>query len=553
MGRVKTEPGNGASPRNGPWARLRAALRRFRVERRGMAAIAARPFRFAHYAWNLVIWSRITAGRLRLAPLELPLETLAKKGVRLRPPRLEMAGGSTAEAFSAGFAEVYSLLFANLQMPGLLSRQRHAVPAPAFRGVYLWDSAFIGQVWAHWDPAVAREVLGAVLELRDGDRLAHVVSEFARSEYTQPPLVAWSLEKMTRYLRADEQEAYYRRTLPILRAYQGWLENHRSLPDGLLFWQHPYESGMDNAPRFSNRTESEFADTRPWAAPDFTSYTILQLEALSRMAETLGLEDEKPAFAATADLLRGQMNSYLWHEEDGLYYDRDTRTGAFIREPTIASLVPLWAGVPSPAQARRLVAWLEKPEGFGTLIPLPSVARSHTSYEPDMWRGPVWVNMAYGVILGLLRYGYDDLAGELAWRLCLGVYRVFHIERQIYEFYDPDHFSTRGLDRKRGNWWKAFTLGTKPQREFVGWSGLVNNLVIEVLCGVEVSARTLRLRPRLPAAAEGLRWDLDLPAYGLHLHFFVESDRRVVGLLEWQGRAQSFSLAAGQSLVLAAP
>jgi len=111
------------------------------------------------------------------------------------------------------------------------------------------------------------------------------------------------------------------------------------------------------------------------------------------------------------------------------------------------------------------------------LAPLLACGGALVLFERDMWRGPVWLNTAYGVILGLKRYGRADLAAELAWRLCTGVYRVFDRERRIYEFYDPDAHHTRDLHRKRGNRWKALTLGTGPQRDFVGWTGLVNNLL----------------------------------------------------------------------------
>jgi hypothetical protein len=35
------------------------------------------------------------------------------------------------------------------------------------------------------------------------------------------------------------------------------------------------------------------------------------------------------------------------------------------------------------------------------------------------------------------------------------------------------------LRRKKGNLWKRLTLGSKPVKNFVGWSGLANTLVME--------------------------------------------------------------------------
>ncbi|MEA1052112.1 hypothetical protein U5801_20210 [Lamprobacter modestohalophilus] len=95
-----------------------------------------------------------------------------------------------------------------------------------------------------------------------------------------------------------------------------------------------------------------------------------------------------------------------------------------------------------------------------------------------------------------------------------GVYGVFERERRIYEFYDPDVLHTQALRRKHGNWWKALTLGRGPQREFVGWTGLVNNLLLEVLLGLELGPTRWSLCPRLPPACRGMRLEIDVPILG---------------------------------------
>ena len=132
-----------------------------------------------------------------------------------------------------------------------------------------------------------------------------------------------------------------------------------------------------------------------------------------------------------------------------------------------------------------------------------------------MWRGPVWINTAYAIVQGLLRYDRQREAGEIAFRLCQGVYGVFERERNLYEFYDPDALHTQALRRKDGNWWKALTLGRSPQREFVGWTGLVNNLLLEVLLGLKLGPDQRSLCPRLPPTCRGMRLEIDLPVAGL--------------------------------------
>lgn len=488
---------------------LRSAARSLRHRTGRTYALASRFYRFGRYAFSLIIWSRITLGRSGLISLKLPEETLAKKGIDQLPPSLSPEPDNREAApFQRGFTVVYSLLFANLHQPDALSRLRYAVPGPAFLGVYLWDSAFIAQIWKHWDTQVASEVLRSVIELREGDRLQHVVSEFVTSRYTQPPLIAWSAVKLAETMKDRERTAFFSQIYEPLTRYNDWLYNHRRLPNGLFYWENSYESGVENSPRFGNRAESDLRDTRMSCAPDFATYVILQNEALARMADTLGKAMDHDQFSEKADRLRKAVREQLYCEEDGVFYDRDLESDTFIRNCSIASILPLWAGIPGREQAAKIKDMLMREDTFNTPIPLPSVSRSDPEFEKDMWRGPVWINTAYGVIQGLLRYGYEREAGALAYKLCRGVYTVFERENQVYEFYDPEDFSTHALNRKKGNLWKAFTLGSGPQKDFVGWSGLVNTLFIEVLLGFTLNEERPQIRPRFPSEMAGMRFTL---------------------------------------------
>jgi glycogen debranching enzyme len=460
--------------------------------------------------------------------------------------------GEPNGTFANGFAEIYALLFANLQKPDALSACRYATPGPAFRGVYLWDSAFIAQIWKWWQPEVACDVLRAVIELRDGDRLQHVVSEFTASRYTQPPLIAWSAAEVGKRLSRERRLSFYRRIYSPLKAYRRWLQNNRQLENGLYFWEHPYESGVENAPRFSSQDERELVDTRPLAAPDLSSYMVLQAEALGVIAQELGEEGEAAQFHNDAETLRSRIRSHLWHEEDGMYYDLDTRTGRFVRSRTIASLLPLWAGAADTRQTERLVTAVTSPTAFGSPFPLPSVALDDRDFVRDMWRGPVWINTAYGAVQGILRMGRAELAASLAFRLCQGVYQVFAEERHVYEFYDPENFHTRLLHRKRGNLWKAITLGTGPQTEFVGWSGLVNTLMIEVLFGLQGTIDApLGLRPRFPTEACGWSFTLELNSRLPRLSVEIGDDGTARGNGVFQGEPINFEAGFGEELAFA--
>ncbi len=537
-------------PHREPTPVIRHALRSFRHQTRHAARFASRLRRVGVYGFNLLLWSRLVNRRLDAVPIELARTLLDKKGVRFRAPNLSIAGVSAERAavWEEGFAGVYATLLLNLQMPDTLSPLRYAHPAPSFAGVYLWDSAFISQVWATWDRAVARDVLQAVVDLRDGDRLQHVVADFSESAFTQPPLLAWAVQRIAQAQEIRDDLGWLGTMYEPLAVYHDWLNANRRLNSGLYAWRHPYESGIDNSPRFSTLDESRFADTTRLESPDFATYMVLQSEALAELSDLLDRGDA-PRCRQTAQCIREATNERLWDPQDKLYYDRHEATGEFVRSKTIASLLPLWAGVPPDDVAAALRDHAVDPQAFGTLIPLPSVSRGDPDFAKDMWRGPVWVNTAYAVLQGLERHGFFEETASLALRLCDGVYRTFGECRRFYEFYDPDRFDIEELGRKAGNRWKHFTLGGKPVGEFVGWTGLVNTIVIETLVGFRHAAGRRVLRPLLPKDVEGVAFSVRLPQEGLDITVEREGDR-VLTVIRSRGFTQRFDLAFGEVLEL---
>lgn len=507
--------------------------------------IALRLFRTGRYLADLLVWSRVFVVRRTAASIEFDAALLRKKAVAHHQPALRMQGRPEAQRFEHGFNIVCDILFANLRRPNHLVGLRHALPCPAFAGVYLWDSAFIALIWRHWDRAVAFDVLEAVVALRDGSKLQHVVADFLCSEFTQPPLIAWAAAR----IHADQPAAgaALRRLYEPLVAYHAWLDAHRRLRNGLYFWVHPYESGVDNSPRFSSRDESRLADTTQLAAADLSAYMVLQCEALATMAASLGAQAAAVRFVAEAARIRTLVNELLWHEPDGLYYDLDLRSGQLLRSRTIASLLPLAAGIPDPARAARLRDHCLDAGVFGPTVPFPSVALDDPDFEKDMWRGPVWINTAYMALDGLRRYGLERDYAKLAWRLCDAVFQVLEREHQVYEFYDPQHFHTRELQRKKGNWWKALTLGTKPQKDFVGWSGLVNNLLIEGLIGYRRQGDTLSLRPCFPEEARPVQLFLRLPQDDCEIRLEALADGSSRGSIEAGGHRHGFHIGSAET------
>jgi len=340
------------------------------------------------------------------------------------------------------FAKACSVLKVNVdsaqgQFPtpyGVADRAPH-------RWLWLWDAAFHAFGYAHVDLAVARGTLTAALaKVRDDGFLPHMMTPDGKgdSDITQPPILGWAA-LATHRLQADLD--FLARAYEPLCRYLHWdFANRDRDGDGLLEWVSGGESGMDNSPRFDGGTE--------FAAVDFSAFAANEALALAEIAGLLGKADEAQAWQARHERLAAAIQSTLWCEEDGIYYDR-TPGGDFVRIKTCASFVPLFAGLASDEQARRLVEHLADPAQFWSAFPVPSVALDEPTFCDDMWRGPTWLNYDFLIIQGLRRYGYGDLADELRERCLDQVTQWYGREGTIFEFYDPaGRVSPRRLHRK---------------------------------------------------------------------------------------------------------
>jgi hypothetical protein len=122
--------------------------------------------------------------------------------------------------------------------------------------------------------------------------------------------------------------------------------------------------------------------------------------------------------------------------------------------------------------------------------------------------------------------------------------------RRIFEFYDPDRFDITQLTRKQGNRWKQSTLGRAPVSEFVGWSGLVNWLVVEVLIGVTPRQNGFAIRPLLPLSTVGKAYSLRLAQHNLSISVERLPENRMQGVARWGDRVERFAMGHGDTFEL---
>nr|MDO8084038.1 trehalase family glycosidase [Candidatus Sigynarchaeum springense] len=371
-------------------------------------------------------------------------------------------------------------------------------PAPKFPGAYLWDSSFIAMAWKIWDPGIAMSILTPFIDFQAIDgRMPHMVFwGKIVSKLSNPPFLEWALDQALAW--QPNLEAAKKFLEPCRRFITWRYENRFNKEHGLYFWIDSYESGIDNSPRFRSVDEKEDYGTKHLGAIDLNAEMALEQASMLRIMDRLGVNDGRKSIEKGVDETRGAIETRLWDPKDCLFYDRDIRTGRLIPMDTIASYFPLILDGLNPTMVDKLVGRLSDPRKYNTLVPLPTVARDAPEFIKDMWRGPVWINTAYLVINGLKQQGHGDLAGDMAYRLCKGVFETWQKEGSFYEFYDPDRHDLQELSRKKGNLYKQITLGSKPVKHFAGWTALANALLVEDVIGLQKDGDAWCIEPHLP-------------------------------------------------------
>jgi hypothetical protein len=290
---------------------------------------------------------------------------------------------------------------------------------------------------------------------------------------TQPPMLAEAVVQVGKKLAWPERRQWYRLMYPALLAYHEWLYHERDPHgEGLILLVHPWETGLDNTPPWMAEMHEHLLplwirliekvkldkvinlfrrDTRSIPIDErFSTIEALALLDIQRRLRRKAYNIEKildhslftiEDLAFNSMLIRANTHlrdiatslreelpedlehhmtktekalEELWEPYSGQYYSRDFVTHRLLKVPSIATLLPLYAGSISKERATQLVKLLEDEHVFGPAYPVPSVPTSSFWFHPRLyWQGPSWVNMNWLIIDGLTRYGFKDHAAAL--------------------------------------------------------------------------------------------------------------------------------------------
>lgn len=290
---------------------------------------------------------------------------------------------------------------------------------------------------------------------------------------TQPPMLAEAIVRIGKKMKMADRRSWYQDMYPALLAYHQWMYAERDPHnEGLIILIHPWESGLDNSPPWIDQLHQH---SRPWwvslidklrldnialflrrdtihvppgqrldSIDAILYFTILQrlkrknwdieriLEHshfsfqdlsfnsifvranthLKDIAKTIGRN--VPEELSTNMAKSEEAIEMLWDGFYKQYYSRTFITRKLVKEPSIATLMPLYSGVITKERAQELVRLLLSPSQFGTEYPVPSVPVSSGYYkELGYWQGPTWINTNWLIADGLKRYGFDKEAKKI--------------------------------------------------------------------------------------------------------------------------------------------
>jgi len=140
-----------------------------------------------------------------------------------------------------------------------------------------------------------------------------------------------------------------------------------------------------------------------------------------------------------ANKRRETINAYLWDDELGYYFDWHAPSGTRTDAWTLAGAFPLYCGVATTEQAGRVAEVLKeqflKPGGVVTTL----------RNTPQQWDWPNgWAPLQWTTIVGLRRYGFDELADTIKQRWLATGEALFANEHKFVEKYNVVDPTARG-------------------------------------------------------------------------------------------------------------
>ena len=244
-------------------------------------------------------------------------------------------------------------------------------------------------------------------------------------------------------IREDGGDAeWLRDSLKPLMAFVNFYRNHHfHQATGLYYWHDDFAIGVDNDPCTYGRPENSSGSIY------LNCLMVKELEAITYIANQLNLNEVAEGYARDAVNLKASIQEHCWDEWTGFFYSVDLNIRRDIdpleqewgnnwglhcgyppdwdcliqRIGVWSGFLGLWAGVATQEQAERIVQEHYRNEKtFGSAFGVRTLSRMEKMYNlrpvgnPSSWLGPIWGISNYLTWSGMLKYGMEDDARDLA-------------------------------------------------------------------------------------------------------------------------------------------
>ncbi len=337
---------------------------------------------------------------------------------------------------------------------------------------WLWDSSFHVLVWQALDEATfAQRELAAVFGpqapsgfvphmnyVRDPGFHEDLWGRRDGSAITQPPMYGHAVAELVR-AGSPPPDQVVEAAVAGLRFL---LEQRARDRSGLLLVCHPWETGCDDSPRWDDACRGGYdrqrwavvkdhlvstiqtgPDGSPVANPDFpvapVGFNALVAFNARELADVVGDDRLADGSAELAGALTGR-----WSDEAGTWVDAGPMADGSGRVRTLDGLLGLLVD-DDPDRAAVVMAQLMDPAAHGGPAGPTGVHRGEPSFRPDAyWRGPVWPQLAYLMVLATDRHS-PEVAADLCRTTVAGAWAS-----GLAEYWNPD--SGAGLGAVPQSW-----------------------------------------------------------------------------------------------------
>ena len=344
-----------------------------------------------------------------------------------------------------------------------------------FNELYYWDSYFMVQGLMDEDhKELVLGILENLFSLFERGGIIPNASRIYLMGRSQPPFLTSFIMEVYETYKMDKK--WLGRAIKIAQAeyehvWMGQVKpNVRQVYKGLSrYYDINYlddlaeaESGWDMTPRFSRHALN-------YLPVDLNSLLYKYECDFAQAAKILGDRKALIHWKKAAHNRQDAINTLMWSELRGFYYDYNYAKRRRGNVSSLAAYYPMWAGLATRRQARKLVDNLKKFENKGGLaatdtLPLTSL---RPGAVPTQWAYPNgWAPLHLLVVRGLERYGYHDEAERIALKWLKTNNDWFRSHGNFLEKYNVVQPSKPPLK------------GVYPSQTGFGWT----NSVFETLC-----------------------------------------------------------------------